>query len=209
MANKLLKQAARRVVSMKPALSGLTRPGVDKEIARAIPRAKEGEPEIQFQAYHTQIYTYLTEVGGTRLLYSAEGFITLRLTLENAGPVSVGTSRDLAPVLSGKGILLETDVEYQTTLAKGDRFYITAETVNRVKVTIEPIPFLQQIVVSIAENTRAIVGTLLGRTPAPRAAGAPATAAPSKRAPTSMGNTGDIYCPPEPRLRLPTRRPKR
>ena len=58
-----------------------------------------------------------------------------RLTLENAGPVAVGTMSAITPVLSGKGELLETDVPRTFYIAKGTRLYIAATGVNRVKLS--------------------------------------------------------------------------
>jgi hypothetical protein len=71
--------------------------------------------------------------------------VRIKLALQTAGPVSVGTSASLAPALSGRGILLDPDVPFEAYLAKGTRFYITSETVNRVNVTIEPVPWLEQL----------------------------------------------------------------
>ena len=67
------------------------------------------------------------------------------LTLETAGPVAVGQSSQLQPVLSGKGQLLETGVPTPFTIAKGNRLYIAATGVNRVKVVVEPFPWLEQL----------------------------------------------------------------
>jgi hypothetical protein len=89
---------------------------------------------------HTEIYTYFTQIGESRLLYSANFWCTIKLTLETAGPVAAGTRENLVPVLSGKGVLLTTDEDEEWVLAKGDRIFITAESVNRVKVIIEPLP---------------------------------------------------------------------
>lgn len=116
-----------------------------KEVARALPSSKGGETDLQLQTARTEAYTYFTVPGPTALLYSAENWVKIKLTLETAGPVSVGQRAALTPVLGGKGRLLDTSVEYETTIARGTRFYIAAETINRVSVTIEPIPWLEQI----------------------------------------------------------------
>lgn len=88
----------------------------------------------------TRMFTYFTIAGETKLLYSAETWVRANLFLEDAGPVSVGTDQNLAPVLSGKGILLPTNIERGFYLSKGDRIFILAEAVNRVQVVIEPLP---------------------------------------------------------------------
>jgi hypothetical protein len=97
-------------------------------------------PSVKSTETFTRIYTYFTEAGDTRLLYSAQSWVQARLTLENAGPVSVGSDQNLVPVLSGKGILLPTNVEIEFYLSKGTRLYIAAEGVNRVKFIISPLP---------------------------------------------------------------------
>ncbi len=99
----------------------------------------------------TQIYTRFTKANGvTELLYSPENWIRIRLTLETAGPVAVGTSNNLSPVLTGRGILLLVNEEIDFVIAKGDKVYIVADTINRVKVIIEPIPWLQQLTFDVS-----------------------------------------------------------
>ena len=183
-----------RIQGGASSLSELVRPGVNKEIARAIPTSKMGEPAIQFQANHTEIYTYFTQVGGSRLLYSSEGWIRVRMKLETAGPVAIGTRQEITPVLSGRGILLDTDGEYETVLAKGDRLFMASETVNRVKFTVEPIPFLGQIAFELAANTRGVINALKG------VAGVVSAARPSSSPqPTttkSKKTVEELPCPP-------------
>jgi hypothetical protein len=89
---------------------------------------------------HTEIQTYFTKIGATRLLFSANFWCTVILTLETAGPVSAGTRESLTPVLGGSGVLLDTGDEQKWKLAKGDRIFITAESINRVKFIVEPLP---------------------------------------------------------------------
>lgn len=118
----------------------------NKEASRALPDSKGGETAKQLQTYRTEIYSYFTESSTeTQLLYSAENWVRIKLALQTAGPVAIGTSATLTPVLSGRGILLDPDVPFEAYLAKGTRFYITSETVNRVNITIEPVPWLEQI----------------------------------------------------------------
>jgi len=117
-----------------------------KEISRALPSSKGGETPKQLQTYRTEVYSYFTVPStGSMLLYSAENWVRIKLELETAGPVAVGTSAEIGPVLSGHGRLLNTNEEYEVTLSKGARFYVVSETVNRISVTIEPIPWLEQI----------------------------------------------------------------
>ena len=125
------------------------------EKGRLIPTLEEGQ--VGNLSYHTQIYTFFTEIGGSTLLYTAPNWVTLRLTLETAGPVAISTSEDVQPVLSGRGILLITGVEKEIKLPRGDRLFIGAGTVDRVAVVIEPIPWLQTIAISIERGARSIV----------------------------------------------------
>lgn len=130
--------------------------GSSKEADRALPSSKGGETPLAQQMYRTDIATYFTEsTDKTQLLYSAENWVRVKLELKTSGPVAIGTSATLTPVLSGKGVLLETDELYEAYLAKGTRLYITSQTVNRVNVTVEPIPWLEQM---NADNVNAEAG---------------------------------------------------
>jgi len=96
---------------------------------------------------HTEMYTYFTKPSiRSSLIYSADQWVTVRLTLETAGPVAVGTLQEIGPVLSGKGTLLPTGEEREIQLAKGDRLYEVASSVNRVTVTTYPVPYLKRLV---------------------------------------------------------------
>jgi hypothetical protein len=132
-----------------------------KEAARALPLSKGGETPLQLQTHRTEVYSYFTAADGeTALLYSAENWVRIKLTLETAGPVSVGTAAELAPVLGGRGRLLDTSVEYEVYLARGTRFYVVADTINRLSVTIEPIPWLEQISQDVGAALANVAGTV-------------------------------------------------
>jgi hypothetical protein len=100
---------------------------------------------------NTQTYTYITratlaEGEGTPVLYNGDRiWAKIILTLETAGPVAVGTLADIGPVLSGKGRLLVTNVPAEFIIAKTSRLYILATAINRVSVTIEPLPWMEQL----------------------------------------------------------------
>jgi hypothetical protein len=160
-----------------------------KEVSRALPDSKGGETPKQLQTYRTEIYTYFTRATGeTSLLYSAENWVRMKLTLETAGPVAIGTSASLEPVLSGRGILLDTDREFEAYLPKGARIFIISETVNRVSVTIEPVPWLEQLSTeqqhtsavvreSVMSSARMIVDAIRSISPTRATAAAPAQSA--------------------------------
>ncbi len=122
----------------------------------------------------TDIYTYFTvPTGITELLYSAESWMRVELVLETAGPVAVSTRDSVTPVLSGKGILLEPDGEpIEFIMPKGNRLFIAAESFNRVKVIIEPIPWLEQILFQVEEGFGGLKG-IMGALSRGRKAAAP------------------------------------
>lgn len=175
----------------------------NKEAARALPDSKGGETPKHLQNDRTEVFTYFTRPGPTQLFYSAENWVRLKMTLETAGPVAVGQRADLTPVTSGKGRLLDIADEFEVILAKGTRFYIASGSVNRVSVTIEPIPWLEQIsgevnrvASSIAAAAQTIVTGLGGLLKAGKAMAPPPT--------SSSGKTPqDLPCPPPARGLIP------
>lgn len=172
-----------------------------KEAARALPDSKGGETPKYLQTYRTEVYTYFTQPSGeSELLYSAENWVRIKLTLETAGPVSVGTSAQIAPVLSGKGRLLDTSQEFETYIAKGTRFYITSETVNRVSVTIEPVPWFEQISGEIIASAR-VVAAAVAAAAASIVAAVTALRTPSAPAVSSTGKTAAEQPVPSPQPR--------
>lgn len=109
--------------------------------------------------HRTQVSTYFTKIpvdgAEPEILYNGDRmWANVTMTLETAGPVAVGQSQQLSPVLSGKGILLETDVPLTLTIAKGTRLYIRSTSINRVKLIIEPFAWLETIT--------GLIGTLIG-----------------------------------------------
>lgn len=105
----------------------------------------EGDPAIPAATGRTEISTYFTKAGGDFLLYEADNWVYLNLVLLDAGPVSVGNREQISPVLSGKGGPLIQGETYRFPVRKGGRVYITSNTVNRVRVTIEPVPLADQV----------------------------------------------------------------
>ncbi|HZJ67684.1 MAG TPA: hypothetical protein VFD36_29475 [Kofleriaceae bacterium] len=186
----------------------------NKEAARALPDSKGGETPKQLQTFRTAINTYFTRANGqTETLYSAENWVRIKLVLETAGPVAIGTDSNLEPVLSGRGRLLDTDEEFEAFLPKGTRLYIISETVNRVGVTIEPVPWMEQLSseivdvqsglqAAIAQAAQAIVGAISGLLPGGRAPTS-GTGTPIEQMP--LPRAGSIPRP----LLTPIRRPGR
>jgi len=133
----------------------------------------------------TQFQTYLTNRLGTQLLYSAEDWMRVTMRLETAGPVAIGTKQDIAPALSGLGRLLPTGDDITFVLPRGDRLFIVASATNRVAWQLEPIPWLQQILMAMDQGFGATIRALF-RLNAPSAA--PRPPKPSEERP--------IPCPP-------------
>lgn len=111
--------------------------------------------------------TYFTQipVPGKEIptIYSGDRlWARVTLTLETAGPVAVGNQSNLVPVLSGSGQLLETDVPMTFVVAKGDRLFVAATGINRIKRVIEPFPWLENIT-AILTNIAASVGGVVGQ----------------------------------------------
>lgn len=118
--------------------------------SRAQATAQPPSTSIGQGSNRSQIYTYFTKppvVGeDTPILYNGDRlWARVTLTLETAGPVAVGTASQITPVLSGRGQLLETGLPLVFDIAKGTKLYIAATSVNRVKVSIQPLPWLEQI----------------------------------------------------------------
>ena len=172
-----------------------------KEALRALPDSKGGEIPKQLQTARADVYTYFTEAGETKELYSAENWVRIKLELQTAGPVAVGTSALLTPVLSGRGMLLGTNVPFEAYLPKGTRFYIAAGAVNRVNVTIEPVPWLEQISGEIGRVAGAVAAAasaiVQGLATVLKSSGQPKPTSSSGKTPDEMP------CPPPSRSLLP------
>jgi len=127
-----------------PLPSKLAQTVIPKPPSRGLSASREPQ-------FSTDIYTYFTKAGEQTLVYSAKQWVRIKLTLETAGPVAFSTRADITPTLSGKGVLLATGVQQEITLPSGDRLYFLAESINRVKVIIEPVPWLEQIFLRVTD----------------------------------------------------------
>ena len=69
----------------------------------------------------------------------------------------------MSPVLSGKGILLTTGEDEKWILPKGDRIFIAAESVNRVKWSVQPIAYGDQfnVISQIRDATNGVIRAVL------------------------------------------------
>lgn len=89
---------------------------------------------------------FTTPTDGTQLLYSADQWVQVVVTLRTVGPVSCGQNASQVPVQSGKGIALVTNIPVTFTLARGTRLYVASTTVSRLSVVITPIAATSDIV---------------------------------------------------------------
>lgn len=147
----------KRTVGIRGAMSRVataSKVGISKLGNAAIATSPEPSANVGQGGNRTQLFTYFTKVAVTGseipVLYSGDRlWARVKLTLETAGPVVVGQASQILPVLSGKGILLSTNQEREVTIAKGTKLYIASTSVNRVRVVIEPFPWLEQIFATI------------------------------------------------------------
>lgn len=120
----------------------------DAPLNRTKPSVPQPSTDFGKGDNRTQITTYFTkpDVRPTPILYNGDRmWARVTLTLETAGPVAIGNMAEITPVLSGRGQLLPANTPMTFTVAKGTRLYIASTSVNRVKVTIEPMPWLEQL----------------------------------------------------------------
>lgn len=126
--------------------------GRPDRVQAAAPAAVVNAGEGQYQS---DLYTLLTQVGipagkGVPILYNGDRkWAQVTLTLETAGLVAVGTRADLTPLQSGKGYTLIPNVPKTFTVGKGTRIYYIASAVNRVTVSVEPVPWLEEITATL------------------------------------------------------------
>jgi len=122
----------------------------NKEQSRSTPTANSGAPAAarrveSVKQLQADAYDYFTVPGPTALLYSAERYAMVTLTLRTPGPVAVGTRANLTPVNSGKGVRLVTDEPFVIKLDQGTRLYVVSGAVSRVSVVIDLIPATSDI----------------------------------------------------------------
>lgn len=138
---------------MQPAVFPQHKPDVSKlggnvSTNNAVASVAAPAPTISTAELATEIYTFFARpnpTGQFTIIYNGDRmFAQVILTLETAGPVAVSTKQQINPTLSGKGQLLETGVPLTFTLAKGQRLYVVTSSINRIKVTVQPYPWLEQ-----------------------------------------------------------------
>ena len=141
------RRGARDVASRAQTNPNLT-PSMKKYLQGRITSSPDNPNRTAYDApsRRTDSYTYFTRPeAGTQLVQSANQWLRIYLELQTAGPVAYGTRENLEPVLSGKGALLPTGEEIELVLADGNRLYFASESINRINIRVEPLPWLQQI----------------------------------------------------------------
>lgn len=137
-------------MTMKSALQPLGKLGPTAGATnRNVGSVQEPSKTIAGAELTTEISTFFAKPssdGKPTIIYNGDRqYAQIVLTLETAGPVAVSTKQNLAPTLSGKGALLETNVPLSFFLAKGNRLYVATTSLNRIKVVIQPVPWLEQL----------------------------------------------------------------
>lgn len=128
---------------------GLAKLGPNTSTDRTVGTVQAPSPTIAGAELTSDLYTYFAKPstdGKPAIIYNGDRqYAQIVLTLETAGPVAVGTRQNILPVLGGKGQLLQTNAPLTFTLAKGNRIYVATTSLNRIRVTIQPYPWLEQI----------------------------------------------------------------
>ena len=144
---QVLSRAPRQVAVLQPG-PGMSKLGPNTSTNQTQASVQAPSPTVAGAELATEIYTFFAKPvtdGRFVVLYNGDRqFAQVVLTLETAGPVAVSQKQQLDPVLSGKGQLLETGVPLTFFIAKGNRIYVAATAISRIKVTVEPFPWLEQ-----------------------------------------------------------------
>jgi hypothetical protein len=97
--------------------------------------------------------TTLSKASGTATLYPGidSRWTLLRIELITAGgQVAIGFKQDINPPQAGKGRLLTAGRQIELYVPPNQRVYYSADSVQRLAVSMEPLPWLQQIFASVA-----------------------------------------------------------
>lgn len=125
--------------------------------------AKDPSPTVAGAELTTETSTFFARPavnGQPVVIYNADRlYAQVTFTLETAGPVIVGTKQQLYPVTSGKGIALDTGVPMSFMVAKGNRIWVATTSINRIKVTIQPLPWLEQITGLLGRIFSGLIGS--------------------------------------------------
>lgn len=124
-------------------------PGIQQIRQQMKAKIVEGAPSVPIAFGRTEMWTYTTRPTGEFLLYEADSWMRVRIALLTAGPVDVGSREQISPVQSGKGASLITGETMEFEIKKGERLFITSNSVNLVRVIVSPIPFGEQLLSTV------------------------------------------------------------
>jgi hypothetical protein len=127
-------------------------------IDRSVPTPIQPVADQTGATYITDLKTVITLPGKiVQIVPATQAWVKATFTLETAGPVEVSSNSNWV-LLSGTGQALITNVPLSFSVARGNSLYIQAGATNRLKVTIEPYPWLEQIFASAQSIARAVQG---------------------------------------------------
>lgn len=128
---------------------GMSKVGANLSTDRTQGSVQAPSPTVAGAELKTEIYTFFARPapdGQLAIIYNGDRqYAQVILTLETAGPVAVSTKQQILPVLSGKGELLETGEPLSFYITKGNRIWVATSSINRIKVTVQPLPWLEQL----------------------------------------------------------------
>jgi len=131
-------------------------------LSRAVPTPPQPQASQEAGNYNTDIRTFLTRAGATtQLVPSQRSWMKCTLVLETAGPVEVSASSQWT-FLNGQGVTLITDVPLSFTLPRGTNLYIQSGSSQRVRYSLEPFAWLEQLAGGLARIVQAVM-SLAGR----------------------------------------------
>jgi hypothetical protein len=128
---------------------------------RAVPTPQTPVTDDQrASTYITDPKTTLTLPGKiVQIVPATQAWVKATLTLETAGPVEVSNSSQWT-FLNGSGQTLIVNVPMPFFVARGNNLYLQSGASNRVKVLIEPLPWLEQIVGGISNGFSKLAGAV-------------------------------------------------
>lgn len=135
--------------------------GSGAEASRAVAEARVPSPDQRLGNYKTLIQTFFTKPGVETILYQANvPWARLKILLETAGPVVIGTGPGMAPINSGRGALLRTDEELEFDVAAGNKIFIFSTTANRVRLIVQPLPWQEMILGGVVRGFDMLIKTI-------------------------------------------------
>jgi hypothetical protein len=140
----VIQAGARSIPQTSAPLTSLKDTMAKAKEAKVVAHGEEKPPKVVGAINRT----LFTVAGVTKEILSAppDAPLHVRLMLETAGPVAWGFLQSLGPVTSGVGRLLVQNIEQEIWLPEATRLYITSDSVQRIGFTVEPFPFLAEII---------------------------------------------------------------